>query len=71
MRHRHHEGVAPSDAYALSCLVQGKPIVPEEAARLCARGWIDVHAGVHLITLAGRAVIDAFEQGPGVGARAS
>lgn len=61
MRRRDLEGVAPADAHALASLACGETIGAEQATRLHARGWIDIYARVHLITLAGRHVIDAFD----------
>lgn len=54
----HYEGVTRKDATSLRALLEGRTIAPNLVRRLAGMGWIDACPQGHLLTWAGRCVIE-------------
>ncbi|WP_196259989.1 hypothetical protein [Pelagibacterium limicola] len=54
-----YDGIGPDDAIDLRAILEGRQLEPSLAQRLAAKGWIDPSPHGHLLTLAGRCVIDS------------
>lgn len=53
------EGIKPEDIKALEAVARGKRPTLMAALRLRAKGWVDMAGGMYLLTITGRAVLDA------------